>query len=1508
MFGLLGLIKGVAVICSMAFALPVGGVYASADSPSKYLDRLTTVNTSMNRESNDVSPGVEDEPTVSHAVKTSHGVVLNTVVRNANRLEYVDDVPVITGADRVEPVRETVTRSVVSANDGNDHTVNPVNTDVSVDGQSQGIEWPEGGFTGSSTVTYDANGKGQFTDGSTTNQVTTKYDGYRESTKYAHTDNVNDAGVQNGGYGDNKSYSRVVTMPGASSLTVDLTYQTESTSYDWVCAYAGVNVGNDQCSASLTGKLGDRTKTTRSFTVDGDSVTFWFKSDSSGSNYYGYYAVVSGQSVNGETVSGTYAAPVDPSDEYQFVSWNTKADGTGENLGAGEVYSPSNQTVYAQWSLGSNYTKWGTVGWKITDDGTLKILPWEGDTGVTGSVTLSSKPPWYSKASNIKRVESIGNIVLNSDSNKLFYYCSNLTDIAALASWDVSNVTNMNSMFYTCSKLTDLTPLKSWNVSNVTDMSGMFQSCSSLTDLTVLASWNVSNATDMSGMFYSSKLTDLTPLAHWNVSNVTGMTYMFSNCYNLTDLTALKDWNVSNVTNMNNMFSDWSSLTDLTPIAHWNVSNVTDMGSIFSGCSSLTDLTPLERWDVSNVKSMSHMFYRCSSLTALTGLAGWNVSNVTDMSGMFRSCSSLTDLTALAHWNVFKVTDMSRMFQSCSSLTDLTALAHWNVSNVTSMSNMFQYCSSLTALTGLAGWDVSNATSMGYMFRSCSSLTDLTALAHWNVSKVTDMSYMFYNCSNLTALTALANWNVSNVTSMYSMFYECSNLTALTGLASWDVSKVTNMSDMFIHCSSLTDLTALAHWNVSNVANMRYMFLNCSSLTDLTALANWNVSKVTNMSDMFAGCSKIQKVGIPSIANGGQNLVNQASSAYLTSYIPTIITEDFTMGPYSWSDLQSAMRTNSDAFQRGTIWVRYTPSWMVTYNTNGGVGSQAGSMMPLSESLTLPESQFLRFGYRFIGWTAQPGSVSDVNPLLKPGETYKPVNVIEGQKYPLYAQWEKIGGSEEQPVTGQSGSLPGWVQVGSGNTRNDILPNQSQSVTFTNKYDPGLTSIQFRFTKLMDGNVPDDSEHFQFELFSMSENKVIQTTVNNGASVQFKPITYDKAGTYKYYVRETPSNASNGTNSNPNLDYDDHLVEVVVTITEADDATSPSGKKLTATAQITGDTTFRNDSKPASLDITKTVTGVTEGMNGNHKDREFTFNVNLLDRDNQPVSGKTYPTTITNNSESSESSGDASSSTGSITFDNSGNATVKLKAGSKFTINGIPAYYKYTVTETNIPAGYENTSLTNPSGVLGANSHVTVDAVNRYTAAPASVSLQAGKTLLAPGGLNQSVNNGEFRFALCQVTPAPIGPESGPNVESCTGVSEASNDGNGLVTFPQLTYDTIGTYTYQIREVKGDALDMKYDSTVYTVTVNVTDDGEGRLVAKVTYRNNTTGVESSPGSSSVWDPSDPGSMGVPVFVNRTTVANRLPVTGGSDVIIASVILALILAGGLFVLLRRNREE
>ena len=46
-----------------------------------------------------------------------------------------------------------------------------------------------------------------------------------------------------------------------------------------------------------------------------------------------------------------------------------------------------------------------------------------------------------------------------TDMYAMFYYCSNLTDISALANWNTSSVTNMQSMFNSCSNLSALV----WN-------------------------------------------------------------------------------------------------------------------------------------------------------------------------------------------------------------------------------------------------------------------------------------------------------------------------------------------------------------------------------------------------------------------------------------------------------------------------------------------------------------------------------------------------------------------------------------------------------------------------------------------------------------------------------------------------------------------------------------------------------------------------------------------------------------------------------------------------------------------------------------------------------------------------------------------------------------------------------------------------------------------------------------------------------------------------------------
>ena len=74
---------------------------------------------------------------------------------------------------------------------------------------------------------------------------------YNKIYKYSHTQNVNDNGVQQSDYdedwgnsnirGTNRtsasSQAHVLTFPGVSSLTVDLYYNGESVSYDWVSVW-----------------------------------------------------------------------------------------------------------------------------------------------------------------------------------------------------------------------------------------------------------------------------------------------------------------------------------------------------------------------------------------------------------------------------------------------------------------------------------------------------------------------------------------------------------------------------------------------------------------------------------------------------------------------------------------------------------------------------------------------------------------------------------------------------------------------------------------------------------------------------------------------------------------------------------------------------------------------------------------------------------------------------------------------------------------------------------------------------------------------------------------------------------------------------------------------------------------------------------------------------------------------------------------------------------------------
>lgn len=134
-------------------------------------------------------------------------------------------------------------------------------------------------------------------------------------------------------YGNNLAEFSTVTIPGAKSIKVELTYQSESTNYDFVQIRAGAY----STASSFTGttKYGGTTKNTTTLTFTGDTVSFYFKSDQSNGNYLGYYAVVTGLDENGNAVTEAPGETYRPCDMAAAIaSISTGSSGGG---GVGKV-------------------------------------------------------------------------------------------------------------------------------------------------------------------------------------------------------------------------------------------------------------------------------------------------------------------------------------------------------------------------------------------------------------------------------------------------------------------------------------------------------------------------------------------------------------------------------------------------------------------------------------------------------------------------------------------------------------------------------------------------------------------------------------------------------------------------------------------------------------------------------------------------------------------------------------------------------------------------------------------------------------------------------------------------------------------------------------------------------------------------------------------------------------------------------------------------------------------
>lgn len=359
------------------------------------------------------------------------------------------------------------------------------------------------------------------------------------------------------------------------------------------------------------------------------------------------------------------------------------------------------------------------------------------------------------------------------------------SSIATVRTYEPIAPTSLGSWFSGCSRLTEVSALADWDVSQAKSLYALFDSCTSLVDVSALADWDVSSAEDLS--------------------------HLFAFCPSLADVSSLADWDVSNVTTLQSAFHFARALDDISALAHWDTSKVTNLGDVFCFCSSLVDLSPLAGWDVSRVSTFQNAFSSCDSLIDASPLQGWDTASAQDLTGIFSYCYQLADISALANWDTSQVTSLSCSFLSCHGIADIAALSAWNTSCVTNLSLTFSHCLSITDLTPLSGWDASNATTMHATFYGCSGITDLTPLTGWNISQVQDLATAFSSCSALEDLSPLKGWDTSSVVAFDEMFsYSSIEVADLSG---WTVNSEATTDGLFLCCDLLQKLVIGDGWH-----------------------------------------------------------------------------------------------------------------------------------------------------------------------------------------------------------------------------------------------------------------------------------------------------------------------------------------------------------------------------------------------------------------------------------------------------------------------------------------------------------------------------------------------------------------------------------------------------------------------------------------------------------------------------------------------------------------------
>ena len=328
---------------------------------------------------------------------------------------------------------------------------------------------------------------------------------------------------------------------------------------------------------------------------------------------------------------------------------------------------------------------------------------------------------------------------------------------------------------------------------------------------------------------------------------------------------------------------------------------------------------------------------------------------------------------------------------------------------------------------------------------------------------------------------------------------------------------------------------------------------------------------------------------------------------------------------------------------------------------------------------------------------------------------------------------------------------------------------------FVNSYSAKPTTATIEAIKVLKGRAL-EADKYEFEL---KEGDTVVGTAKNKAdgSVVFPAIEYTAAGPHTYTITEKAGNE-------PGVTYD--TASHTVTVDVADngrgqlEATVPADKPV-----------FTNTyaAKPG-----KTVIEAKKVLNGKELEADkYEFEL----KENDKVVG------------TAKNTADGSISFPEIEYTKAGTYTYTMseKAGNEAGVTYDKTSHKVIVDVADNGQGQLVATITSEQPVF----------TNTYTKpAPAAdtITIEATKTLVG-----KELEAGKYEFEL----------KEGDKV-----IGTATNAADGKVVFPSITYTEAGTHTYTVAEKAGNEENVTYDTTVHTVTVEVADNGQGKLVSTIT--------------------------------------------------------------------------